>query len=116
MTDCSTLKVSPAADGLQHSCRADPDCMRPSARAQARYPLQPPQQRLPHAVWRGSNTDSSVALMDESNVLDVVRTRLHMFGRWYPDAIDAHYTGFPQQAFAGNCIGELMPPGGHSRC
>lgn len=49
--------------------------------------------------------------MDETNVLDVVRTRLHMFGRWYPDAIDAHYTGFPQQAFAGNCIGELMPPG-----
>lgn len=49
--------------------------------------------------------------MDETNVLDVVRTRLHMFGRWYPDAVDAHYTGFPQQAFAGNCIGELMPPG-----
>lgn len=49
--------------------------------------------------------------MDEGNVLDVVRTRLHMFGRWYPDTIDAHYTGFPQQAFAGNCIGELMPPG-----
>ena len=79
--------------------------------AQARYPLQPPQQRLQRAVWRGSNTDSRVSLMDESNVLDVVRTRLHMFGRWYPDAIDAHYTGFPQQAFAGNCIGELMPPG-----
>jgi hypothetical protein len=51
--------------------------------------------------------------MDETNVLDVVRTRLHMFGRWYPDDIDAHYTSFAQQAFAGNCISELMPPGEH---
>lgn len=82
---------------------------------QARSPLQPPQQRLQRAVWRGSNTDSRVALMDETNVLDVMRTRLHMFGRWFPDAIDAHYTGFPQQAFSGNCIGELMPPGGYDR-
>jgi hypothetical protein len=78
---------------------------------QARYPFKPAQQRLQRAVWRGSNTDSRIGLMDETNVLDVLRTRLHMFGRWFPDTIDAHYTGFPQQAFTGNCIGELMPPG-----
>lgn len=101
-----------ASRGAEHcpSCAA---CMRPVM--QARSPLQPPQQRLQRAVWRGSNTDSRVALMDETNVLDVMRTRLHMFGRWFPDAIDAHYTGFPQQAFSGNCIGELMPPGGYDR-
>lgn len=78
---------------------------------QARYPSAPHHQRLPRAVWRGSNTDSKVLLMDETNVWDVMRTRLHMYGRWYPDTIDAHYTGFPQQAFSGNCIAELLPPG-----
>jgi hypothetical protein len=83
---------------------------------QARYPPKLEQQRLQRAVWRGSNTDRRVLLMDESNVLDVMRTRLHMFGRWYPDTIDAHYTGFSQQAFAGNCIGELMPPGMYVSC
>lgn len=79
---------------------------------QARYPSKLPQQRVQRAVWRGSSTDSQIPLMDETNFLDIKRTRLHMFGRWYPNIIDAHFTGFPQQAFAGNCIPELMPPGG----
>jgi hypothetical protein len=49
--------------------------------------------------------------MDERNVLDVLRTRLHLFGRWYPEIIDAHYTSFAQQAFDTNCVEELLQPG-----
>lgn len=49
--------------------------------------------------------------MTEGNVLDVLRTRLHMFGRWYPGLLDAHYTDFTQQAFDTDCIQRLMPPG-----
>lgn len=77
---------------------------------QARHPLLP-QQRLPRAVWRGSNTDSRHALMDEKNALSIMRTRLHVYGLWYPDIIDAHYTAFAQQAFQTNCVEELLPPG-----
>jgi hypothetical protein len=79
---------------------------------QARYPPLP-QQRLQRAVWRGSNTDSRFGLMDEKNALSIMRTRLHMFGLWYPDIIDAHYTAFAQQAFQTNCVEELLSPGGH---
>lgn len=53
--------------------------------------------------------------MDESNVLQVMRTRLHMFGLWYPDTFDAHYTAFPQQAFDTHCVEELLPPGEQHR-
>lgn len=49
--------------------------------------------------------------MDEKNVMQVMRTRLHMFGLWYPDVIDAQYTAFAQQAFDTNCIEELIPLG-----
>jgi hypothetical protein len=48
------------------------------------------------------------------NALDILRTRLHLFGRWFPDTIDAHYTAFSQQAFDTNCVETLMAPGaGH---
>lgn len=49
--------------------------------------------------------------MDERNVMHVMRTRLHMFGLWYSDTIDAHFTAFAQQAFDTNCVEELLPPG-----
>eukprot|EP00878_Enallax_costatus_P026966 GHUV01028982.1.p1 GENE.GHUV01028982.1~~GHUV01028982.1.p1 ORF type:complete len:289 (+),score=69.74 GHUV01028982.1:348-1214(+) len=78
---------------------------------QARYPVYPQQQRRQQAVWRGSNTDTNALLMDERNVMQVMRTRLHMFGLWYSDIMDAHYTAFSQQAFDTNCIEELIPPG-----
>jgi hypothetical protein len=61
---------------------------------QVRYPQLPQQQRILKAVWRGSNTDSNVTDVDDNNILDVLRSRLHLFGRWYPDIIDAHYTSF----------------------
>ena len=80
---------------------------------QARYPVLPQQQRRQQAVWRGSNTDTNVLLMDERNVMQVTRTRLHMYGLWYPDIMDAHYTAFSQQAFDTHCIEELIPPGEH---
>ncbi|KAF6257123.1 hypothetical protein COO60DRAFT_33422 [Scenedesmus sp. NREL 46B-D3] len=76
---------------------------------QARYP--PLSQRLQRAVWRGSNTDSRHGLMDEANAMSIMRTRLHVYGMWYPDIIDAHYTAFAQQAFQTNCVEELLPPG-----
>lgn len=49
--------------------------------------------------------------MDETNVLQVMRTRLHMYGTWFPGLFDAHYTGYPQQAFDTQCVETLLPPG-----
>lgn len=38
--------------------------------------------RTQRAVWRGSSTDRERLIVDESNVLMLTRTRLHMFGMW----------------------------------
>ena len=62
-------------------------------------------------MWRGTATDAHQAVVDESNALDVMRARLHLFGRWYPQWLDTHLTAYAHQAFDSNCLGALMPPG-----
>ncbi len=78
-------------NGMQTALR-----LPPPPPPQARYPRDP-SARAPKAVWRGTNTDRRFHPAIESNVLDLVRSRLHLMGRWYPHLLDAHYTSYDQQ-------------------
>lgn len=89
---------------------AGPEALAPTPCVdQVRYPRT--AARAPRAAWRGTNTDPQFDPMDESNALDAARTRLHLMGRWYPELLDAHYTGYSQRAFDTQCVDTLLPPG-----